>query len=307
MEPTKSVSKKRVVLTWVMIVGWLVLIACICFWRFHVMSTESQADANADETEVAPIVHSIALFIIGLFFLVPAVAAYLGLIFSCFLTFNYQLPVWHSIKAKRYFFNIFVGVGLALGFGFIVAAFLWPFLSGLGLPQRQASLLPVFAVLIGFQLLRLWVLMWAPVEKLLIRRRLAAMGISAEQLKGAMLVGISNPEGGMVKRFGAIEEDMGSIWVLPDRLAYRGDVEQFDLTREQIAGIERKADNRSTTVLAGIAHVVLQVRLPDGSIRQMRLHTEGQWTLGQKRRAMDALAQAVDGWYAGQAAVADPS
>ncbi|HEV2330139.1 MAG TPA: hypothetical protein VGY56_15260 [Verrucomicrobiae bacterium] len=305
METTKPVSKARLVLTWAMIVGWIIAIACICFWRGHAMSNATQTDES--ESGAPPVVHSIALFIIGLFFLVPSVAAYLGLVFSSFLTFNYKHPVWHSVKAKMYLFNIFVAVGIPLGLGFMLAAFTWPVLSGLDLPRSQASLLPVFATLVGFQVARLWVLMWAPAEKLMIRRRLGAMGVSAEQLKGAMLVGISDPASGFVRRFGAIEEDMGALWVLPDRLAFRGDVEQFDLVREQITGIERKAANRSTSVLAGIAHVILQVRLPDGSVRQMRLHTEGHWTMGEKRRAMDALAAALDGWYAGQTAVADPS
>jgi len=79
-------------------------------------------------------------------------------------------------------------------------------------------------------------------------------------------------------------------------LMYRGDREQFDLTRQQLAQMERKADTRSTTVLGGIAHVILHVRLPDGSLRPIRLHTEGHWTMGGKRRAMDALAEAIAGW-----------
>ena len=307
MEPTKSVSKTRVVLTWVVMVGLTFFITCFFFWHSHALAPAPQADDS--ESGLPPpnsIVHGIALFVIGLFFLVPSVIAYLALLFSCCLTFNYRHPVWNSVKAKTYLFNIFVAVGISLGLGFFASAFFSPFLRQLGLPRSQADLLPVFASLIGFQLLRLWVLMWAPAEKLMIQRRLRTMDVAPEHLKAAMLVGISNPASGLVKRFGAIEEDMGALWVLPDRLAYRGDGEQFDLTREQIAGIERKADNRSTTVLAGIAHVVLQVRLPDGSVRQMRLHTEGQWTMGQKRRAMDALAEAIAGWYAGKAAVTNP-
>ena len=305
MEPAKSVSKARVMLTWVVMVGLIIFIPCFFFWRSHVLPPP-RADEAGGPPSTYGIVHTIALFIIGLFFLVPSVIAYLALIFSCCLTFNYQHPVWDSIKTKIYLFNIFVAVGISLGLGFIASAFLWPFMSRLGLPRSQADLLPVLAILIGFQLLRLWVLIWSPAEKKMIARRLAAMGVAPEQFKAAMLVGISNPASGFVKRFGAIEEDMGALWVLPDRLAFRLDAEQFDLTREHIAGIERKADNRSTTILAGISHVVLQVRLPDDSIRQMRLHTEGQWTLGQKRRAMDALAAAIDGWHAGQAAVANP-
>ena len=92
---------------------------------------------------------------------------------------------------------------------------------------------------------------------------------------------------------------MGAMWVGPDQIIYWGDGEQFGLAREQIVEIERKADHRSTTMLAGIAHVILHVRLPDGSVRQIRLHVEGLATMGQKRRTMDALAEAINQWYAG--------
>jgi len=61
-------------------------------------------------------------------------------------------------------------------------------------------------------------------------------------------------------------------------------VEQFDVSRDQIAEIERKSDNRSTTVLVGMAHVILHVRLADNSIRQVRLHVEGLWHWARRKR-----------------------
>jgi hypothetical protein len=163
----------------------------------------------------------------------------------------------------------------------------------------MASMLPVMAMVVGVQIVQLWVLVWSPLEKHIILKRLAAQGIAPAQLQSAALVGLSNPASGLAKRFAAIEEDMGALWVEPALLMYRGDSEQFDLTRDQLAQMERKADNRSTSVLGGIAHVILHVRLSDGSIRQIRLHTEGQWTMGGKRKAMDALAEAIARWQAG--------
>jgi hypothetical protein len=155
-------------------------------------------------------------------------------------------------------------------------------------------------MIVGVQLVQLWVLIWSPLEKRIITQRLAALGITPAQLQSAALVGLSNPASGLVKRFAAIEEDMGALWVGPDRLIYRGDNEQFDITREQLVQMERKADNRSTSVLGGIAHIILHVKLADGSVRQIRLHTEGHWTMGQKRKAMDALADAIARWHGGE-------
>jgi len=296
MTPTdQGPSKLRIVLTWLLMVTAIVVLAVLAFWWNH-------RPTPAVEEAVEPsglIAHSIFFLFVGGFFLVAGVAAYLAIIFTGCFTFDYRQPVWTSVKTKQFLANIVVIVAVALGLGFVLAAFLAPVLTAAGLDAGMANLLPVMVMVIGVQIVQLWVLIWSPVERHIITRRLAAQGITPGQLQSATLVGLSNPASGLAKRFAAIEEDMGALWIGPDLLMYRGDSEQFDLTRQQLAQMERKADTRSTSVLGGIAHVILHVRLPDGSIRPIRLHTEGHWTMGRKRKAMDALAEAIAAWQAG--------
>lgn len=296
MEPTdQRPSRLRVGLMWLLMVAVIVIFAVLAFWW-----NRGRVPAEAPAEEPAGIIaHSLFFLVIGGFFLVAGAAAYLAVIFTGCFTFDYRRPVWAAVKAKQFVVNIVVTVALALGLGFALAAFLAPVLTAAGLDAGLANLLPVMLMVVGLQVLQLWVLMWSPVEKHIITRRLAAQGITSAQLQSATLVGLSNPASGMAKRFAAIEEDMGALWVVPDLLMYRGDSEQFDLTREQLVQMERKADTRSTSVLGGIAHVILHARLPDNSIRQIRLHTEGHWTMGGKRKAMDALAEAIARWQAG--------
>jgi hypothetical protein len=129
-----------------------------------------------------------------------------------------------------------------------------------------------------------------------ITKRLLAQNITPAQLNSAVLVGISDPTRSSFRKFGAIEEDIGAMWIGPDQLVYWGDNERFSIAREQLAQMERKSDTGSTTMLVGIAHAVLHVKLPDGGVRQIRLHTEGVWTMGQKRRTMDVLADSIVRW-----------
>jgi len=296
MEPTNQPpSKLRIVLTWLLMVAAIVILAGLAFWWNH---RPTPVGETAEEP-AGIIAHSIFFLFVGGFFLMLGVAAYLAVIFTGCLTFNYHQPVWQAVKTKQFFVNIVVTVALALGLGFALAAFLAPVLTALGLDAGMANLLPVLVMVVGVQIVQLWVLVWSPIERRIITKRLAALGITPGQLQSAALVGLSNPASGLAKRFGAIEEDLGAMWVGPDLLMYRGDSEQFDVAREQLAQMERKADNRSTSVLGGIAHVILHVRLPDGSVRQIRLHTEGHWTMGRKRRAMDTLAEAIAVWQGG--------
>ena len=296
MTPTnKPPSKLRVILMWLAMVGAIALLAILAFWWNHRPTpVEEQPEGPA-----GTLMHSVFFLFVGGFFLVAGLMAYLAVIFTGCFTFDYRRPVWAAVKTKQFLVNIMVTVTLALGLGFALAAFLAPVLTASGLDAGMANILPVMFMVVGLQIAQLWVLMWSPVEKHIITRRLAALGITPAQLQTAVLIGLSNPASGMAKRFAAIEEDMGAMWVGPEQLIYYGDSEQFSINREQIVEMERKADNRSTTVLGGIAHVILHVKQADGSGRQIRLHTEGLWTMGRKRRAMDALAEAIAGWQSG--------
>src|SRR5207237_5303748 len=140
--------------------------------------------------------------------------------------------------------NILVPVAAGLGVGFGFSTFLTPVLRRSGMEIGMANMVPVMGAVMLFQIAQMWILIWAPLEKRLIERRLLAQGITAAQLQTGIFVGISNPASGILKRFGAIEEDLGVLWVSPDQLIYWGDGERFSLTRDQVVQIERKADAR---------------------------------------------------------------
>ena len=291
--PASKPSKLRIVLMWLLMLG--VILFWVVFWAWH-----NHGRATADESD-HQIVASVLSLIIGGFFLCCGIVAYAVAVFTGCLNFNYQRPVWPGTKVRLYLANIAVAVLLGLGLGFILSAFIKPTLLATGMDPGLANILPVMVMVAGIQIFQLWVLIWAPMERRLIVKRLAALGIQREQLQNAFLVGLSDPASGFARRFGSIEEDMGALWVGPDQLIYWGDGEQFSIQREQIVQIERKADNRSTTMLAGIAHVILQVALPNGAVRTIRLHVEGLPTMGQKRRVMDTLAMAINQWHTGAA------
>lgn len=294
----KPASKTRIILTWVAMVGWMVAIMTYFFWR-NQNATPKVDDSGPVHSVV---VNSVFSLFVGVFFLVLGVASYLVTVFTGCFTFDYNRPVWVAAKTRQFIANIIVPVGLGLGFGFIVSAFFSPFLRSIGLDESMANMAPLFFALMVFQILQLWILIWAPAERQFIRKRLATFGITSAHLQGATLIGLSSPDSGLAKRFAAIEEDMGALWITPEALMFRCDVEQFDLTREQILEVERRADKRSTTMLAGIAHIILYVQLTEGGVRQIRLHVEGLWTMGQKKRTMDNLAQNILQWHSQRSA-----
>jgi hypothetical protein len=291
--PAKSqpASKLKVALIWALLLGNIVF--WIGFWLWH-----SQHQPAPPRSEAGPsLFRSIVMLVFGGLFLVAGVGGYLIVIFTNCLTFNFSRPVWSELKVKMYFANIFVPLGVALGVGLALSAFLTPVLLGMGVNDGIAGLLPVLGMVGLLQVAQMWILIWSPLERRVVTRRLAAMGITSAQLQNAVLTGLSNPTRSSFKKFGAVEEDIGALWVGPDQLIYYGDSEQLAFTREQVTQIERKADAGSTTILSGTAHVILHVKQPDGSERQIRLHTEGVSTMGQKRRAMDELADSITNWH----------
>jgi hypothetical protein len=288
-------SKLRIVLMWLLAVGMIMFWVVFWVWRTH---NQQPADTPPEGVRGSMARAVVSLFFGG-FFLCAGLAGYLVAVFTACLTLSYRQPVWKSVKVKMYFANIIVTILLGLGLGFLVSVPISPILTALGFDQGLAFMLPVMLMVGLVQIIQLWLLIWSPMERQVIVKRLVALGITPAQWQSAAFVGLSNPASGFTKRFGAIEEDLGALWVGPQQLVYWGDGEQFGITREQVTQIERRADNRSTSVLGGIAHVILHVRLPDGNIRQIRLHTEAHWTMGRKRRAMDALAEAINRWHDG--------
>jgi hypothetical protein len=159
-------------------------------------------------------------------------------------------------------------------------------------------MLPVLGCIGLMQIVLVWVLIWAPLEKGIIRKRLAAKSITAAQLSTGVFIGLSDPAKSSLKKFTCVEEDMGMLWFDTDQLIYWGDHEQFSVRRGELIEVERSLDAASTSALSGTAHVILRIRQADGGERRIRLHTEGIWTLGGKRTAMNALAERIATWRA---------
>ncbi len=276
-------------LVWGLLIGNLVFWSAFWVWRER---------GRASTTESGPdFFHVIFFVLLGGFFLMVALAGYILCVFTTCLTFDLSRPVWNVVKRKLFIANILVSLAASLGIGFVLSAFLTPALTAIGLDAGMANMLPVMGSVMLFQVAQLWILIWAPLEKRLIERRLFVQGITADQVRGGICVGLSNPASGMLKRFGAIEEDMGVLWLSQEQLIFRGDNSAFSLTRDQITQIERRADARSTTMLAGIAHVILHTSAAAPSEREIRLHTEGHLTMGRKRDAMNRLGDAITMWH----------
>jgi hypothetical protein len=290
-QTNKPVSKAKVAIM------WAVFLANIVFWcGFWVWRHRNDAPPLGEEPGMG-FFQAIGMILIGGFFLAAGSGCYVTVVFSNCLTFNFSQPVWSGLKPKVFLANIVVPLLFALGVGFVLSAFLTPVLLASGLRSGIAGLLPVLGMVGLLQVIQMWVQIWAPLERRIIQKRLAAQGLSREQLQSAVLVGLSDPRRNSFKKFGCIEEDIGALWLAPEQLVYYGDHERFSITRDQLTEIERRSDAGSVTILSGLAHVILHVKLPDGGERQIRLHIEGVPTLGSKRKVMDELANAIVRWH----------
>jgi len=306
---TTSQDKKgrvKMIRTWLLVIGMVVF--WIVFWAVHQKShtprhPEPISFPGDDKKDI--FVHAFVMVFLSAFALAFGIGGYLLVTFTECLTFNFTRPVWESVKVKMWFANLFVILGIGLGIGFLASAFFTPILKQAGVSPELAGFLPLMVSLGIVQLFFVWFLLWAPLEKRVIARRLTALGITPEQLETGIYLGLSDPDQRSVsKRFAAIEEDIGMLWIGPDHLIYYGDSRQLNITRAQLISVERLVDGRSTTALSGTAHVILNYYLPDGTTQRVRLHTEGVKTVGGKRSAMESLNARIEAWRAAQAPLA---
>jgi hypothetical protein len=276
---------------WALAIGTIIFGTVFWFWR-----QDHSVPEPASPGQTAPAwLHSVLLLFFGVLGMIAGVVAYAIVIQTNGFTFNFQRPIWRDVKAKIYLANIVVPSIFIIGAGLFLAAFVAPLLEALGLSKNLAWLIPLIGSLVVLQIALVWVNLWAPLEKRLINKRLAAKGIVPEQAQHGCLIGLSDPTRSSLKKI-VIEDDIGMLWMDAQRLVYFGDQEHFSFSPEQVLSAERKIDAASNTALSGTSHLILRVRQPDGTERQIRLHTEGVWTLGQKRSAMDALAYRINTW-----------
>ncbi len=278
--------------------AWLILITAIALTAGVICRRGIRPPPP--EAGAEPVGYAFIMVFIGGIFIALGVSSYLVVLFTRGFTFDFNRPVWNAVKKRMFLANIVVPLLFGIGVAVALGGVLNPWLAASG----GSVTVPLVGTIIVVQFSQVFILIWSPLEKAIITGRMTALGITPEQMSGGSYIGISNPAvTSSRKRIWCIEEDVGMLWFTPQQMVYWGDQECFSISREQLAQIERKSDAKSTTALTGTAHVILHVRLPDGSIRQMRLHTEGIRTIFGKRKASDELAAQINAWHQSPAPV----
>jgi hypothetical protein len=255
-----------------------------------------ESGAPSPESEDRPdFLFSVVTFVFGCIVLSIGIASYFIVLGTCCFTYDFSRPFFRSFRLKIYLATIVVLLFVALGFGLFVSAFISPILVALGISSTASFLIPVFAAFVVVQLFLFWLQIWVPLEKKIIIRRLAALGIPPQYIQTGIYIGISDPAKSSFKKT-MVEDDCGMLWITPSVISYRGDAESFDIQQGQLIEIERKADPGSITALVGGVDLILKFQKDDGQQRRVRFHSEACWTPGAKNKAIEELANEITQW-----------
>jgi hypothetical protein len=175
-----------------------------------------------------------------------------------------------------------------------------PILMMIGLSWTISLIAPLLGTFVLVQFLTIWVNIWKPLEKSIVKRRMAACGVSDADIESGICIGISDPAKSSFKKMTMVEEDIGMLWLWDNELAYIGDTYGLNIGRKQLIEVQRAADAGSMSAYGGNVHVILRFRTIDGVERRTRLHTEGFWTMGGRAKASDSLAEKLVCWQKGQ-------
>jgi hypothetical protein len=232
------------------------------------------------------------LIVSGVLFAIGG-AGYVLMIATRALTFNFQAPVFKGYKLRAVVTHMLWPIPISIAVVLLMNAVLQVAFRLAGV--RVDPAMP--ALIVALMILNLFVLrvnVWAPNETGLPRRRLLALGVTESQLARGTYVGISDPA--VKTSRGMLENDMGMLWLEPDRLIYRGDDDGFEVSRETLLEVERVVVPRSASAYAGNRYIVLRFQQQDGTQRRVRLHVEGAWTMGRLVKMTDALADRLNVW-----------
>ncbi len=229
--------------------------------------------------------------------LAVAVVGYVAVFLTNCFTFGFNRPFFARFKRKLYFINIVVSLGLSLAVGFLVSVPVTPILVRLGLPGAIPFAAPILISLIIVQLILVWVNIWTPLNRAMIRKRATALGIDPIDFGKGILVGVSDPGKSSFKKLTLVEDDVGVLWIEPAQLVYRGDTEDFELKRDNMISVECKADAGSMASYAGAVYPILRYRNKNGSERSIRLHAWGNWSLGGLSKSLKLLSLKLESWH----------
>ena len=232
----------------------------------------------------------------GLLCLMFGMAAYMLTLGTHCFTFNFHKPFWNSVKKKLYVMQIVVTVFLGIGTASLVSMGVTPFLMAFGLPLSIASAIPLMGTFMMVQFLTVWIDIWQPLGKSILKKRLATLGVDRELIDKGIAVGISDPAKSSFKKMSMVEEDVGIFWLYENELVYKGDGDSFNISREQFIELERVADAGSTSAYFGNVNVIIRYRADDGTEHRIRLHPETAWTMSGKAKHSDYLAENIIRW-----------
>src|SRR3954470_15508564 len=116
MQPThRPTSKGKVLLTWLKVIGILMLTTTVIFW-FTASRLRHQPPATVASDDT--VFRTIFYVGIGAFFLVAGIGGDFLFLATDALTFDFNRPVYKGRKARVYVANIIVPLVPALGLGF---------------------------------------------------------------------------------------------------------------------------------------------------------------------------------------------
>jgi hypothetical protein len=242
----------------------------------------------------------IILGALGTAMIVAGIAVYgVVLLTGCF-TFDYRRSFMRNFGRRVLAANVLT-IGLTSnGISFIAAPFLTAVLWRIipGAPAIEIGWFIPF-VAATFSLL-LWFHIWAPLDLMVIHRRMRALGVHAERIAMGVPIGTTDPDRKR-RRFlaGMVEEDLGMLWLDAEQLLFFGDMGSWSITHDQLLSIDRLAHKRAITSHFGAINVVLRFRRVDGSEGRVLLFSEGTWTHIGQARALDKLADRLVSWREG--------
>jgi hypothetical protein len=270
----------------------------VSFWIVRHFSQTPETEEVTNGPDV--LAHIFITFSLGFLSLGAGVLGYVLVLATQCFTFDWRKPFWKAFRVKLYVANIIVPLLIIFSVGFFVSMVVTPILMAIGLSRVISFIVPIAATLVIGQLVLVWVNIWVPLEKTVVKKRLAGRGISNENTERGMYVGISDPGKSSFKKMTVVEEDVGMLWMKGDELIYVGDSDTFRIQRGQLIEVERAADSGGMAAYGGAVHVILRFREAEGAERRIRLHTQGSWTLGGVAKTLDSLAQRLVSWQRGE-------
>lgn len=239
----------------------------------------------------------IVFVVLGVLGLIASGFMYAIALLSNVLTTDFSGPIWRGANGRLWWADQILSIAIGISIAMMLMAVLLPIGVYVRMTFEWAMMLSLFFAMVGGFALLCTIDIWAPAQRRLFDRRMAAIAPTVPEGATTFDVGATPGDADKKSCMRYTEQDIGLLVLDGNQLSYHGDAINFAFTSDQVMSIARMTDADGSESLVGGRQLAVHWREGEDEFKSVRIFSSGGifTSFGLARRG-DEIAEALHRW-----------